>query len=110
MTTCFRVRKPIKVDFDWREPGELVPEAISWFRVEHLVHGGFIVSDEVPEDELKDALSYCPELAERYGVELEAPVLVPDAELVKALPVVVPTKLTLLNPPPKRKAKPKAKG
>lgn len=69
MPTCYRVRRPIKVGVDVREPGDLVPEACTWSKVMALVHGGFIEELPVEEDELLDALSYCPELYELYGYD-----------------------------------------
>ena len=67
MPNTYRVRRPIKVGPDRRDPGELCPEAIAWFRVDHLVHAGFLVWEHVEDDELLAALSYCPELLPRYG-------------------------------------------
>lgn len=70
MPTCHRVRKPIKVGLDWRQPGELVPEAKAWkghvlYRMEATQ---FVELTPCTEDELFDALSYCPELYPAYGI------------------------------------------
>lgn len=52
----------------WREPGELVPEAHLWFRVESYLHQGRIVEVEVSDDEFRQAVQrYCPQQAERVA-------------------------------------------
>lgn len=70
-TTCHRVRKPIKVGVDIREPGDLVPEALQWkghvlARMEQTM---FIQRTQVLDGELESALSYCePEVWELHGL------------------------------------------
>lgn len=50
----------------WREPGELVPEAHTWFLVEAYLHTGRIVEAQVSEAELRAAIAkFCPELEDR---------------------------------------------
>ena len=70
MPTCHRVRKPIKVGVDKREPGDLVPEALQWkgHVLARLEHTFFIERTTVLEGELEAALSYCePEVWELHG-------------------------------------------
>lgn len=64
------MRRCIKVGADIREPGDLVPEAITWRRVQHLVHSGYIVWTPTVDGELEDALDYAePFVRERYGFD-----------------------------------------
>lgn len=67
MPNTYRVRRPIKVGEGKLPPGALVPEAITWFRVDHLVHAGFITFEHVEDDELMPYLLDRPELLTRYG-------------------------------------------
>lgn len=59
MPTCYRVRKPMKVGLDIRQPGELIPEAYLWRVAPHLEHSMFMEESEATEDELLAGLSYC---------------------------------------------------
>lgn len=46
-----------------RQPGELVPEAHTWFRLQNLVHTGYLLSVEVTTETFNKAVQqYCPEL------------------------------------------------
>lgn len=57
MAVTYRARRRIKLSpTEWREPGELVPEAHTWFRPESLEHTGFLQAVEVDDDELEQAL------------------------------------------------------
>lgn len=50
----------------WREPGELVPEAYTWWRLESWVHTGNLEEVEIEEDELRAAIEqFCPEQGEK---------------------------------------------
>lgn len=60
----FRARYRLDIGENFREPGELVPEAITWFRRESYEHTGRIIAAQVPMAELQAAVEqYCPELA-----------------------------------------------
>lgn len=64
----YRARRRVKIAPDrWREPGELVPEAHTWYRVDSMLHTGMLSADpDVPEAEFRAAVQrYAPELAER---------------------------------------------
>lgn len=62
MTQTFLVRKPVKVGLEYRQPGELCPEAVEWYRVDHLVHSGFLVRVERTDEEIAEALAkYAPD-------------------------------------------------
>lgn len=51
-----------------RQPGELVPEASTWFRLQNLVHTGYLISVEVSAETYREAVQkYCPELAEELS-------------------------------------------
>lgn len=57
MVATYRARRRIKLSpTSWREPGELVPEAHTWFRVESWAHTGWLEEVDVDEDELEAAL------------------------------------------------------
>lgn len=89
-TICYRVRKPMKVGLDKREPGDLVPEAADWpdHIVARLEHTQFMEAVPlVDEDELLAALSYVPHLMSRYGYEP-----------VEVAPVPEPTPQIALDP------------
>jgi len=66
MVDTYRARRRVKIGPElWREPGELVPEAHTWYRRESIEHTGMIVAaKDVPEDEFRAAIAqHCPELA-----------------------------------------------
>lgn len=67
MKKTYRVRKPIRMGEDIREPGDLAPELTTFRRVEDLVRSGFIEMSDCLDSELADALTYCPELAPSFG-------------------------------------------
>lgn len=49
----------------WREPGELVPEAHGWFRIESYLNAGYLGETDVSEAELGAAIeAYCPDDAD----------------------------------------------
>ena len=82
MVATYRARRRLQMSSDtWREPGELVPEAHTWFRLDSYLHTGHIVEAEVDEAEFRQAVrEYCPQLAERVldlaglaGAQLEGP-------------------------------------
>lgn len=56
MTQTFLARKPLKIGYEIRQPGELVPEASTWYRVDSLVHSGFLVRVERSDEEILAAL------------------------------------------------------
>lgn len=81
----FRARKPMRIGLEQRQPGQLVPEAHTFNLVESLIHGGFLVRQNVQEDEFRGAVEkFCPEMAIELssitGVEL------PDSEPESSMP------------------------
>lgn len=59
-------RRPEITPGNYREPGELVPEAHTWRLVLSLLHTGMLTEADVPVDEFRTAVdTFCPELAER---------------------------------------------
>lgn len=71
--TTYRARKPMDIGDTKRQPGELVPEAQTWFRVQHLVHSGHLVPEVVEDDDFEKAVrQFCPELSDQLiGSEME---------------------------------------
>lgn len=66
MTQTYQARYRLRIGESWREPGELVPEAATWFRVDSLVHHGRLVLIDVDDADLDAAVArYCPDLAEQ---------------------------------------------
>lgn len=75
--TTYRCRRPIDIGLSKRMPGELVPEAETWYLVDHQIHVGNLVEAIVEWDEYTEAVQkFCPELAERLGVKLTKPKVV----------------------------------
>ena len=71
MYKTYRARRTQLIGTAHRFPGELVPEAITWFRVESNVGSGYLDEVEVPGAELMAALAkYCPEIAPKYGLKI----------------------------------------
>lgn len=62
LVTTYRARRRIKLTgTDWREPGELVPEAHQWFRTESWLHTGWLEQVEIDEAAFRAAVSqWCP--------------------------------------------------
>jgi hypothetical protein len=59
-----------------RQPGELVPEAHTWFRLQDLLHTGYLISVEVTARTFAQAVNkYCQELKDELknfvNVDLE---------------------------------------
>lgn len=53
----YRARRRIRLTPDrWREPGELVPEAHLWFRVDSWAHTGWLEEFEADEADLEAAI------------------------------------------------------
>lgn len=66
MTQTYQARYRLLIGESWREPGQLVPEAVTWFRVDSLVHHGRLIKVEVTADEFDAAVAqYSPDLAEQ---------------------------------------------
>jgi hypothetical protein len=62
----YRAQRYLKINGERRAPGELVPEAHTWFRVGNSEHTGFIKNEQVSESEFDEAVQkYCPDLADR---------------------------------------------
>lgn len=115
MITTFRARRRIHVlPGIYREPQELLPEAVTWFRVEDQLHGGHIVEAEVSEIEFEDAVEqFCPEQRERiYALLGHTPR--PRVNLIKAPaappPPPAPVKSVAKKAPAKKAAAKKAPG
>lgn len=54
---------------------ELVPEAVTWFRVMNMVNCGFLKEVEIPEDDyIKAVQKFCPDLAEELAPLVDIPV------------------------------------
>ena len=63
--STYRARRPLRIGDDTRQPGQLVPEAQTWFRVDHLVHSGHLTKVVVEDEEFDQAVEkYCPDLIE----------------------------------------------
>lgn len=76
MTQTYQARYRLRIGESWREPGELVPEAVTWFRVDSLVHHGRLIKVDVADDTLAAAVArYCPDLADEI-TEAPQPVAV----------------------------------
>lgn len=78
LTHCYRVRKPMHIGEDVREPGDLVPELASWpgHVQARILQTEFAVLTPCDSDELEAALSYCePEVYPHWGAEPPAPLL-----------------------------------
>ncbi len=71
MTQTYLVRKPVKVGDETRQPGELCPEAATWFRVDHLVHSGFLLRVERTDEEIAAAVAGFVTKAEERAAILE---------------------------------------
>jgi hypothetical protein len=85
MPTCYRVRKPMKVGLDIRQPGELIPEAYTWRVAPHLEHSMFMEETEASDDEFQAALTYCDrdtllKLRDRFGDLVAVPDEDPEPE------------------------------
>lgn len=64
----FEAGRILKIGEGYRHPGELVPEACTWFRLQDLIHTGYLISVEVSEKTFKNAVQkYCPDLAEEIS-------------------------------------------
>jgi hypothetical protein len=65
MVSTYRAGRRIRLEPDrWREPGELVPEAHTWFRLDSYLHTGWLVAVDVEETDLRAAVArFCPDLA-----------------------------------------------
>lgn len=122
MTTVdtYRVVRRCRVGDGFRENGELIPEAHTWFAVEHYLHTGELEeAPDVDETEFVAAVdTFCPELAAdilaRLGIDPPAQLgsnthasprsapLLPPAMPARANPktVRVPKKLVRATPRP----------
>jgi hypothetical protein len=67
MVKTYVARRRLKMGADlWREPGELVPEAHTWMRIESYLNSGYVRPTEISEDDFRAAVaSYCPEESAR---------------------------------------------
>lgn len=75
MVNSYRVRRIVKIGDEQRFEGDLCPEAHTWFRVDHLVHAGFLTLEPMDDEEFAAGVAdHCPELAGRLqditGVDL----------------------------------------
>lgn len=65
----YRARRTMKVGYEHRMRGQLVPEAIEFFRVESLVGSGYLDEVVVSHAELVEAINeFCPSAAKAYGL------------------------------------------
>ena len=112
----FRARRRLDIHPGFREPGELVPEAHTWFRRESWLHTGYLEEATVGEKEFRAAVhKYVKDkdevasILERAGlddnVRLEGPMGMPYRHTTPAplKPAKAPAKV-----PPKTAGKPKA--
>lgn len=73
MIHTYRARRRLQMQPGvWREPldadgpGDLVPEAHTWFRVDSWLHTGYLEEADVTEDEFRDAVAeFCPDIEDR---------------------------------------------
>lgn len=85
----YRARRRLQINSNtWREPGELVPEAHGWPRVESYLHTGWLEEAKVSPDEFAQAVQeHAPEQKDRLfelaglseGVVLQGPHKTPRA-------------------------------
>lgn len=92
MIESYQARRPLKMGADKRMPGELVPEAHTWLRVEHHVHCGNMTKVPLDEQQFQEAVQkYSPDLAEMLqiitGVDLSM-ITAPPAPVVEEEPVL----------------------
>lgn len=80
MVDTYQARRRLKMAPDvWREPGELVPEAHTYFRLDSWLHTGYLIEVEVSEKDFRAAVKkFCPDLAKE--IDLKAG-LAPDVRL-----------------------------
>lgn len=63
--STFQARRALKIGLGVRQPGQLVPEAQTWFRVDHLVHSGQLTRVVVEDEQFDQAVEeFCPDLIE----------------------------------------------
>ena len=63
--STFQARRALKIGDSVRQPGQLVPEAQTWFRVDHLVHSGQLTRVVVEDEQFDQAVEeFCPDLIE----------------------------------------------
>lgn len=68
MVSTYRAGRILDIGEGKRQPGELVPEAVTWFRLENLVNLGYLQSTEVSVETFAEAVQkYCPELTDQIG-------------------------------------------
>lgn len=66
MTKTYAAGRRLKIGDGWREPGDLVPEAYTWLRMQDWLHTGYLKEVDVEDGELRSAISkFCPELSEQ---------------------------------------------
>jgi len=72
--STYQARRPMKIGTEFRQPGELVPEAETWPRAQHLIHSGRMVAVVITDEEFADAVEkFCPDLADVLleGIDME---------------------------------------
>lgn len=66
MVATYKARYRLNMGTGFREFGQLVPEAHTWFRRESYLHTGRLAETTVPKEEFLAAVDeFCPELKER---------------------------------------------
>ncbi len=75
MVSTFAAGRRLKLGpTGWREPGELVPEAHTWPRIDSYLHTGYLKTVQVEETELRAAVAaFCPELEHQIAGPPEPP-------------------------------------
>ena len=72
MVRTYEAGRILTIGDSYRQPGELVPEAVTWFRLMNIVHMGYLKSVEVSIADFNAAVQkYCPELAEEIDRHIE---------------------------------------
>lgn len=63
----YRARRRLKMTpTHWREPGQLVPEVVTWFRIDDSLHTGRLIQVQVSPEEFEAAIAeFCPQLGDR---------------------------------------------
>lgn len=107
MVATFTAGRRLEIGDSWREPGEPVPEAHTWFRRDDWLHTGYINETDLSAEDFRATVEqYAPDLAEE--ILFKAGV---DDDVVLEGPLKAPRRLRELKPtvPPTALKKPKAK-
>lgn len=64
----YRAGRVLKIGEGYRQPGEPLPEGVTWFRIDNYVHTGYVDEVQVePEELLAWIEQYCPQLKQQVA-------------------------------------------